>query len=101
MGVLALRGVAMQTGDNVERSLRLREQADAMYKDKYIAWECGETELKIGYGVVNLKQTGRIRIPFGIPGSGEKEAISTASYENHLLSPVSFVRTYRKILGGE
>lgn len=100
MGVLALRGAAMQ-GDNTERIDKLREQADTLYTEKYIAWDRGEIALAIGHGVVTVEQTGSIRLPFGKSAGGANAAEVTVSYENHLVSPVSFVRNYRKTIGGE
>uniref|UniRef100_UPI004056D89D TadE/TadG family type IV pilus assembly protein n=1 Tax=Acetatifactor sp. TaxID=1872090 RepID=UPI004056D89D len=100
-GVLALRGVAMQTENQEERMMNLRNQANGMNREKYIAWECNEAELKIGNGVVEVVQSGRNLMSFGIAGLGEQEAMLNVSFENHLLNPVSFVRNYRKIMGGE
>lgn len=101
VGALALRGAVMQTEDNEERMENLRSQADAIYRDKYVAWKYDEAELEIGHGTVSVKQTGGIQIPFGIPGSNETMAEYAAICENHLLNPVIFVRSYRKLTGGE
>lgn len=99
-GVLALQGAALQSEDNEERIRQLRKIADQVYGEKYIAWESGEPELKIEKGTIYVKQKGRIRFPFGelIPGTASAEA--TAAYENDIISPVHFIRSYRKITGG-
>lgn len=101
MGALALRGVAIQAEDSTERIEKLREQADALYTEKYIAWDCEEIVLTTGHGVVRVEQIGTIRIPFGNSVGGADAAEVSVSYENRLLSPVTFVRNYRRMIGGE
>lgn len=99
-GALALQGAALQSEDNEDRMRQLREMANQVYGEKYIAWENGEMELKIEKGMICVKQKGRIRFPFGslIPGTASAE--TTAVYENDIISPVHFIRSYRKMMGG-
>lgn len=100
VGILALRGAVLQAEDNEDRMRQLRGLANAVYREKYIAWECGEIELKLEKGTISVKQNGRIRFPFGMIAYGKQMAETTASYENYIISPVSFIRNYHKIIGG-
>ncbi len=99
-GSLALRGVSMQAGSNEERIELLRQEGDAMYRDKYIAWEWQELQLKSGQGKIEVVQCGSLRLPFA-NGEDEKQFLnSTAMFENHIVSPVSFIRKCKRVLGG-
>lgn len=100
VGILALRGISLQAENNEARMQLLREQEDALYREKYIAWECEEIELKSGQGSIRVKQRGWLKFPFGIMGEGERTIDTAATCENHIVSPVSFIRNCRKIMGG-
>lgn len=93
MGVLALRGVVMQTKDGEERLRLMKQDAEGFYKDKYIAWRSGEIKLRQEKGNLYVEWSGEMTIPFC-----ESSSMWT-SYENHIVSPVFFVRNYRKLRG--
>lgn len=101
VGVLALRGRTLQTENNEERVRLLREHADDLYHEKYIAWESGAIELKLEKGTVNVKQSSQVRFPFGGMSYVNQTWRTTAEYENRIISPVSFIRNYRKVIGGQ
>ncbi len=101
MGVLALRGRVLQTKNHEERMLQLREQADAVYTEKYLAWSRGRIELKLEKGTVSVKQCSHLRFPFGgMKHIGDIWETET-EYTNHIISPVSVIRSYRKVIGGQ
>lgn len=100
VGILVLRGSVSQEKNNEERIKSLRRYAEQIYDDKYIAWDGSEIQLRIEKGVLHAKQSGEILFPFGkilpdcfVTWEGK------ASYANHILSPVSFVRNCRKLIG--
>lgn len=101
MGVLALRGATLQADNNEERLRLLREEADNLYWEKYIAWESGKIELKLEHGQVSVKQNAEIKFPFGRAGFASNVWKTTTDCESHVLSPVSFIRSYEKITGGQ
>ena len=102
MGILLLRGAALQAEDNEDRVRQLKEQASGLYSEKYIAWDNGEIVLKLEKGKISVKKSGQLRFPFSGEIFGRIQVwMTTAAYENHIISPVSFVRSYRKLSGGE
>lgn len=94
VGVLALRGAALQTEDNEDRIRRLREAAEDVYCEKYIVWESDEIQLKQEKGKLYVQQCGRLKI------AGYDTWKATAIYENHVILPISFIRNYRRLMGG-
>lgn len=102
MGILALRGAALQAEDNEDRMRQLQEQAAGLYSEKYIAWDGGEIALRIEKGKIYAERSGQIKFPFR-GGSFKENQVWTmkAAFENRIISPVSFIRSYRKISGGE
>lgn len=101
VGVLALRGATMQAEDNQERIGILREQVDKLNDEKYIVWDCGEVGLKLEKGRVRVERDGMLKFAFGgLLNAVETQWMTSASYENRVLSPVSFIRSYRKLVGG-
>lgn len=102
MGILALRGATLQANDNEDRMRQLKEQAAGLYSEKYIAWDGGEIALRLEKGKIYAERSGQISFPFrGGILKGNQDWTMTAAYENRIISPVSFIRSYRKISGGE
>ena len=97
MGILALRGALMQTEDHDDRIRQLREMTAKQDWDKYLAWEMEEVTLSAGQGKMSVMRKGQIRTPFR--GEGAAAGFSTvAAYENHILSPATFVRFCHSVL---
>ena len=94
MGVLALRGAALQTEDNEERVRQIRNDGKELYYKKYIMWGNKEMELKQEKGKFCVRRSGQLEFPF-FPQVSE-----TAVYKNHVISEVFFIRNYRKLIGG-
>lgn len=93
VGALALRGAVMQTQDGKERIRLMRQDAEGFYKEKYIAWRSGEVKLRQEKGRLYAEWSGEMELPFC-----ERFSVQT-SYENHIVSPIFFVRNYRKLRG--
>ena len=91
IGVLAMRGAALQAENNEDRIDKLRQQAEEVYREKYIVWRGGEIQIRLERGKLEVKQSGAVMSPGG--GSWTTEAC----YENQILSPTTFIRTYRKL----
>ncbi len=102
IGILTLRGIALQVEDNQDRMKQLKEQAAGLYDEKYIAWENSEIELTLEKGTICVEQSGWIKFPFW-GGIFKENRVWTTSVidEKQIISPVSFVRNCRKIAGGE
>lgn len=101
-GILALRGTTIEAPNNQERVRLLTKEARQIYGDKYVAWEGGKEAISIQEGKMRVKKAGRLRFPFqGLQfWSGKDVWEAEALYENQLLSPMSIIRNYRKITGG-
>ena len=102
IGILALRGAILQAEDNEDRMQQLKEQAAGLYSEKYIAWDSGEIPVRLEKGKIYVEQSGQIKFPFrGGIFEGNQVWTVTAAYENRIISPVFFIRSYRKISGGK
>lgn len=100
MGILALRGAVMQTQDNGERADELGKIAEQMNSGKYLAWEMEEVNFTIGKGKVIVERLGQMKVPFKKEDKGEVWWSTMAKYEDQIISPVAFVRTYRRMIEG-
>lgn len=96
MGVFALRGRVMQAQTNEDRAELLRKQAEECREEQYIGWRCGRVQWKLEKGTLWVERKGKLEFPF------TRELWSAeVNYENHILSPVSVLRYYRKLVGGK
>lgn len=96
LGILALRGARMQAEDNTDRIQELRKMEEETDSKMYFAWEMGRSNLSAGKGKITVEQQGKIKVPFINPGEGWWSA--GVSYENHVISPVVYIRTYRRLV---
>ena len=98
MGTVALRGAVMQEEDMQDRLYKLKSQTGSLYQEKYVAWEYGEIGYKLEKGKIYVESTGKMQFPFSkMFGDVDYVWSTTSIFENHILSPVSWIRNYRKI----
>lgn len=103
MGALALYGAAVQADDNEDRMRQMLDRSENLYEEKYVAWDSSEIGMKLEKGKIKVERSGSLRFPIAglVFWSGENEWGTAAQYENTVLSPVSMIRTWRKLTGGE
>lgn len=103
LGALMLKGVVFQAADNEQRMKELKIQECEINRNKYIAWEAGEAELKLDKGKIYVKQKGYLQFPFHEWNFwGENSTWETEiAYKNAVRSPASIIRKYRDLTGGE
>lgn len=100
MGALALKGCTVQAENKTDLLQKLELYKREIYADKYVAWDSDEISIVLSGDMVKVEQKGYLRFPFkGVGGDSLWEA--AAVYENRRISPVSFLRTYRKLIGGK
>ncbi len=95
LGILALRGCVMQAENNEDRVEQLRKQMCERNEEMYIGWQCSDIKIRIEKGVLRMEQQATSEIPIALDFPS-----ANATYENHILSPVSFLRYYHKLVGG-
>ena len=103
MGALALKGCSIQAESKEELLKELQACATQIDMDKYIAWEPGKVNIELKGNKIKVEQTGSLRFPFAgmsLVSVGENWEIECV-YENKGVSPISFLRNYRKISGGK
>ena len=103
MGTIALRGCSCDEQDRTMVLDEMERSVRGIYKEKYIAWEAGDINMEMEGNRIRVSGTGKIRFPFGFlmqRGMTEVWEIK-ANYENRRLDPVAFIRTYKKLAGGE
>lgn len=103
MGALALKGCSVQAEDKEALMRELEAYAAQIDGEKYIAWDSGSIEIVLQENKVRVAQKSILQFPFsGISlGNGEAEWKSESVFENRRISPVAFLRNYRKITGGK
>lgn len=103
MGALSLKGCTMQAENRNDLLQKLEAYKHEIYADKYVAWDREEICIVLSGDTVKVEQKGALRFPFkGITGrSGEVLWEAAVVYENRRISPVSLLRTYRKLIGGK
>lgn len=92
MGILALRGAAGWDKENAEVVKTLQRQAEHIYWDKYIALHRGGVNIKHERGKITVSCKSEMKIPFM-----GKSTLQEAVYQNRVINPVLFVRTYRRL----
>ena len=103
VGTLVVKGVTLQIEDKDALLRELGRQEEQLSSDKYIAWENQGIVWRLGYNKIEAEQKGWILFPFTGRSSGEVKERWEAqtTYENRYVSPVEFMRTYRRIAGGK
>lgn len=94
IGVLAFRGSVMETKDNRERMDELEKWEEMQDVQKYLAWNRGNTKMKIERGILRVEQNGWMSA-IGYQWKASR------TYENRLIAPVPLIRGYRKLTGGK
>lgn len=101
VGTLALRGAGIQAADPQDRMEKFMQQADTTDQKKYIGWENSAPNIELGKGKVRVEQRGEmIFVLSQRPENSGSVWMAGTFCENHIISPVSFIRNYRKIEGG-
>lgn len=97
---LALRGAAIQISDKEEKLREWNKQASTCNAELYLAWEKGEWKLRMEQDKAAAECSGNLRFPFSGWGLvGEEYWSTSARYENRIVKPVSFIRTWRMVKG--
>lgn len=103
IGALALRGAALEAADNENRVRALKDYANEMYLEKYIAWNQELAAIKMQQRKITVGGKGSLNFPFKGLNFWNNENVweSAAEYKNTVLSPETVVRNYNKLVGGE
>lgn len=103
IGALALKGCSVQATNKNELLQELELYGNEIYMDKYVAWKSDEISIALSGNTVKVEQKGQLLFPFAEKSDfGEKEKWEVkAMYENKSISPVLFLRTYRRLIGGK
>lgn len=101
IGVIALRGAAMQINDKEILADEIEEQAVQINYNKYLIWENGEMSLKLEGYKLCIMGNGQISHPFNsFEMGGYKLWRAETSFKNDRVNPISFIRICRKLTGG-
>lgn len=103
IGMLALKGCTVQKENKNDLLQELEKYKREIYIDKYVAWNGDEIIIELSGDMVRVEQKGCLRFPFtGMEVfNGESEWKMSAIYENKSFSPISFLRTYHRLIGGK
>ncbi|MDR2044737.1 MAG: hypothetical protein LBQ15_10330 [Clostridium sp.] len=113
-GVVALRGTLLETADKGQMLQDIQKEIDGIYQDKYVLFRPSPMKIQLQHEKVLVSAEGRFQplLPFLLPEDrqGEKAAgtpmdirqgerwAAEAAYENNTISPMFFIRTYRKLM---
>lgn len=103
MGALSMYGATVQAEDNEERMRLLAARKNALYEEKYIAWNNGEVGMRLEKGKIQVERTGTLLFPFlGLSfWSSDSSWGTTVQYESTVMSPTAMIRNWRKLTGGK
>jgi hypothetical protein len=99
-GIIALRGSSVSAENHEERIRMVSHAMAKLDKGKYVAWNDGETKVRLEKGTIRVSGSGEMEVPFVLPGVKTNLWQSEAEFRNYIFSPVTFVRNCRKVLGG-
>ena len=91
VGILAVRGVLLDAGDNHERMEGMKRNLLEMDESKYMVISNIETDLAIKNGEITVAQSAKFVFPFEEYGKIESKSTS------HLFSPVMLLREWKRI----
>lgn len=101
VGTLALRGAGIQAVDPQDRMQKLMQQTHTADQKKYFGWENSAPDIKLEKGKVRVEQRGKMSFVFSQRPENSASVWTAGTFcENHIISPVSFIRNCRKIRGG-
>lgn len=103
MGALALRGSVTEAESEKELTEKLQAQAAGLYQNKYVAWDFIAMEIKLRQGRIETVGQGELRFPMAGWNFLNRDNIweNRVSYQGRRLSPVSFIRNFQKLKGGD
>lgn len=103
IGALSVYGATVQAEDNEMRMRLLAIRKDAIYDEKYIAWENGEVSMRLEKGSIQVERTGSLRFPFSGLNfwNSSNSWETTIRYESTVVSPTVMIRNWRKLTGGK
>lgn len=103
MGALSLYGATVQAEDNEARMRLLAARKNALYEEKYIAWNNGEVSMRLEKGKIQVERTGTLLFPFlGMSfWSSDSSWGTTVKYESAVMSPAAMIRNWRRLTGGK
>ena len=104
MGSLLIWGSAMaaeQAGETEQIAASLKQRAAQIHRAKYAAWQITAIDIRLEKD--NLSLTGRGELAFPVPGwnlwNRDNLWEAQVSYKRSRISPVFYIRQYRKIQG--
>lgn len=103
VSTLVLKSSTMQITDKETLVKELKKQEQQIDQDKYIAWKNETVVWKMEQDEVRVEQKGVLLFPFAGKYENNQEAWwkANVTYKNRYVSPVVFLRTYHKLIGGE
>ncbi|MBR1930862.1 MAG: hypothetical protein IJ833_05220 [Lachnospiraceae bacterium] len=101
LGILLVRGIAMDAENTEKRVGNLNLLAEQMDQGKYLMWNHGKIGIRQERGGLSVRQEGNLFFPF--TGWRLNSEVSSnwktiREYDNDLLSPTFFVRSCRKVI---
>lgn len=101
-GVLSVRSSTLGEEDDWMLLERMQGEAEKLYQEKYIGWEFHSPTLEVKRNRIRIRQEGQQIFHFANTewqvGNGWSTDIA---YDTQRISPMTFVRSWRKITGGE
>lgn len=102
MAAQTLKAAVVEAQSKEELAEKIQTQTAGLYRNKYVAWDLMLFELNMKKGIVEA--VGKGDFLFSIPGwnfwNRENSWNARAGYKAHRISPIAFIRNYRKITGG-
>lgn len=103
MGLLTLYAGTLDAEDEEEISGLIKNRASEIFMDKYVAWEMDKLQITMEKNEVRIEGRGKMLFP--LPGwnfFNDENVWETGAQRSTLrISPVDFIRTYRRIQGGD
>lgn len=97
----AFKAATVEAGTGEELTEKLRQQAAGLYRNKYVAWDILMLEIRMKRGIAQAAGKGEFRFP--VPGwnfwNRENVWSVQSEYKAHRISPVSFIRNFRRLKG--
>lgn len=99
IGWAALRTSVIPVQDNAERLEVMRQQAEKIYLDKYVAFRPDEITGRIQGEKLEMSRRAAVKVPFAaISGwTGSDNWDMEAFYSNRNISPLLFIRAFRRV----
>ena len=103
LGMMTLRAAAAMGEKQEEIAEKLQSDMKSFSRKRYILWQFTSMDMKMEHGQIEVEASAKLTFPLAEWNLLRDRNVwnAEAGYKNTRISPVFFIRQYRKLVGGD